>query len=132
MQIMAARCNGVSFSQMDFDTAKPDIDKILLSGAAISGSPLPTTDFFANIISNEVYEFITGFGYANYTLHEILLSMRINAKGNMTLPTGDRILTIDFYGNCFNVNFLAKVLYTYSLLRGGLDRKLENYLDKLA
>jgi len=131
LQILFSRCNGVSFGSIDYETAKTDIDKILLSGAAITGAPLPTTDFFANIISKEVYTFITEFGYSDYTLFEILLAMRLNAKCDVRLPNGLVWDMVVFFGNCFNVNFLSKVLYNYSLLRTGLNRKLENYLDKV-
>lgn len=131
LQIITARCNGVSFGLIDYETAKTDIDKILLSGAAITGAPLPTTEFFADIISTEVYNFIKEFGYSDYTLYEVLLAMRLNAKCDIRLPNGTVWEMVTFFGNCFNVNFLSKVLYNYSLLRMGLNRKLENYLDKV-
>jgi hypothetical protein len=132
MQILEARCIGISFNQFEYSEGKTDIDKILLRGAGITGAPLPTTEFFADIISNEVFLFITQFGYGDYTLAEVLLSLRINSKGGMMLPSGTRLVPIEFYGHCFNVDFLSKVLYNYSLLRGQLDRKIENHLDKVA
>lgn len=132
MQIIQARSNGTSFSQFDYSEAKTDIDKILLRGAGITGAPLPTTEFFADIISNEVFIFITEFGYKDYTLSEVLLALRINSKGGMMMPSGTRLVPTDFYGHCFHVDFLSKILHNYALLRGQLDRKLENYLDKVA
>ena len=131
IQIVKARSIGVSFNQFDYENSKTNIDKIILRGAAITGAFLPNTEFFADIISNEVYIFITEFGYGDYTLAEILLALRINEKGGMPLPSGNRIDPIQFTGNCFNVSFLAKVLDNYRLLRLGLDRKLENYLNKI-
>lgn len=117
---------------VDYETAKTDLDKILLRGAAITGAPLPTTDFFADIISQEVYSFITEFGYADYTVFEVLLAMRMNARGEAKLINGTTWNFVPFFGNCFNVNFLAAVLNQYALVRTSVNRKLENYLDKIS
>lgn len=114
---------------MDYQTAKVDIDKILLSGAAITGAPLPVTEFFANIISNEIYIHLTEFGRGELTLSEVLLAIRINSKGEIRMPSGSPMEQVMFYGNCFHVDFLSKILYNYMLLRNSLDRKFENYLD---
>lgn len=127
--IIEARCKGVSFCSMEYDEAKPCIDKVLLNGAAITGAALPITDFFADIISFEVFTFINDFGYGEITLEEVLLALRINSKGGMRMPDGRTLETIQFYGNCFNVAFLAAVLENYNLLRITLERKLQNFID---
>jgi hypothetical protein len=107
-------------------------DKIILSGAAISGCPLPQTEGFAEIISNEIIEFVNEYGYGELTLEEILAALRLNAKGGFRFPTGIEAEHVPFTGNCFNVVYLSKVLSNYKAFRDILDRKLENFIDGYA
>lgn len=128
-RIIKARGEGTSFCEMDYDEAKSTIDNILLSGAAITGAPLPSTEFFANFISKEVFIHLTEFGRGELTLDEVLLALRINSLGENKMPSGNPMEQVSFYGNCFNVDFLSKVLGNYMIFRNNLDRKLGNYLD---
>ncbi len=101
----------------------------MLHGAGISGCPLPSTEFFAEIIAEEILEFILNFGYADLTYEEILLALRINSKGGFKHPSGLELDPVPFYGNCFNVDYFAKVMANYQVIRNYVDRKLQNYLD---
>jgi hypothetical protein len=105
------------------------IDQIMLRGAAISGCIVPGTEFFAEIIAEEITVFILDFGYRDLAYDEVLLALRINSKGGYRYPTGIELEPVSFYGNCFNVDYLAKVLVNYMAIRNLLDRKLQNIID---
>lgn len=120
---------GLSFCQIEDDKVRWHIDQIMLHGAAISGCPLPSTEFFAEIIADEILDFILNFGYSELTYEEILLALRINSKGGFRHPSGLELETIYFSGNCFNVDYFAKVLSNYSIIRRYVDNKLKNYID---
>ena len=126
---MEARLNGISFSQIEQEKIKWHIDQIMLRGAAISGCALPNTEFFAEIIGDELYKFIIEFGYADYAYEEILLALMLNSKGNLKYPSGDLIEPIPFYGNCFNIDYFSKVMQNYDIVRNILDRKFQNIID---
>lgn len=128
-KILQARIDGVSFCEMEYDFAKPYLDKILLSGAAITGASLPQTEFFADVISKEIYIHLLEFGKGELTLEEVLLALRINSTIQITSWDGSKVPHIEFFGNSFNIDYLSKVLNNYMTQRGYLDRKLENYLD---
>ena len=128
-RIIKSRLTGFSFSQLDGKDKKISADKIMLNGAAISGCHLPATDFFASIIAEELIIFITDFGYGNLTEEEILLAFRFNSKGNLKLPSGINVEEVPFVGNCFNIDYMAKILYNYMILRTHIDRKIENHID---
>lgn len=114
---------------MDEKGIRCAIDQIMFRGAAISGCALPQTEFFAEFIAEEVVVFINEFGYSEYTFDEIILSMRLNSMGGLKRSSGEEIQQIDFFGSCFNVNYISKVLANYALVRNQLDRKLQNQLD---
>jgi hypothetical protein len=105
------------------------IDQIMLRGAALTGCPLPSTEFFADIISQEIGVFLADFGYNMLTLEEVLLAMRLNCRTDLRFPSGTDVQQVPFVGNCFNVDFLSKVLANYSAMRTIFERKLENHID---
>lgn len=127
-KIIDCRCKGLSFCQLAKDELVYAIDQIMLRGAAISGCALPQTEFFAGFISSELSIFINKFGYGELTLEEILLAMRLNSKG-LWYPSGLEIDPIQFTGVCFNVNYIAKVLANYMIMRNQLDRVFQNQID---
>lgn len=100
-----------------------------MRGAAICGCALPTTEGFAEIISNELETHIKAFGYESLTLSEIILAMHLNASGDVQYPSGEVAERIEFTGNCFNVVYMAKILSVYKFLRNHLDRKFQNQID---
>lgn len=122
-KIFEARLTGVSFSQLSEKDLRISVDQIMLRAAAICGCVLPNTEFFAKFISEEISNFIINFGYGEYTLEEILLAFRINAKLNS--DSGH----IHFTGNCINVDYVAKILANYTIYRIVLDRKFQNKID---
>lgn len=128
-KIISARLDGVSFNQIASDKLRWYVDQIMLRGAAISGCVVPGTEFFAEIISEEITEFILGFGYGELTYAEILLAMRFNSKGGFKFPTGVELESVSFFGHCFNVDYFSKVLLNYYSIRKLLDRKLQNFID---
>lgn len=105
------------------------VDQIMLRVAAICGCPLPNTDFFAKFIAEEITTFIFDFGYQEFTLEEILSAFRFNATGGLKYPTGVEIDQVYFTGSCVNVDYIAKVLSNYLIIRKILDRKLQNKID---
>lgn len=127
--ILEARHEGLSFCQLSEKDKRYATDNLMLRGAAISGCPLPTTEFFAGYISEELEIFISKFGYEELTLAELLLSLRLNSKNEMKYPSGLEIEAAQFSGNCFNIDFFAKVLKNYMNLRLLLDRKFQNVID---
>lgn len=127
--VIEARLNGVSFCQIEENKIRWHIDQIMLRGAAVSGCVVPNTEFFAEIIAEELSDFILNFGYSDLTYEELLLALRINAKGGYKYPTGIELEVIPFYGHCFNIDYYSKVLSNYMAIRNLLDRKLQNIID---
>ena len=101
----------------------------MLRVASICGCALPNTEFFARFIAEEIATFILDFGYEELTLEELLLAFRFNAKGGMKYPSGTEVDQVPFFGNCVNVDYIAKVLSNYMVFRKVLDRKLQNKID---
>lgn len=129
LKIIEKRLKGLSFCQLDEDGIRYATDQIIMKGAAIYGCGLPQTEGFAKIISDEFAVFILEHGYRELTTEEMLLAMRLNARGGLKYPSGVDVEVIDFYGNFMNVDFFAKVLYSYLALRNILDRKIQNHAD---
>ncbi len=128
-KVVEARSTGLAFSELSDKQSRHAVDQIMFHGAAISGCPLPATDFFADIIGQELIIFINDFGYGNLTLEEIFLALRINAKGtSMSFPELN-LEQVSFYGHCFNVDYIAKVLSNYGRIRTYFDRQVQNYID---
>lgn len=128
-KIVSARLDGLSFSQINQDKVRWNIDQIMLRGAAISGCVVPNTEFFAEIIAEELLTFILEFGYGDLSYSEILLALRVNAKGGYKFPSGVDLEIVPFFGNCFNIDYFSKVISNYKIIRNGLDRKLQNIID---
>lgn len=128
-KIIKARLESVSFCQIEEEKVRWHIDQIMLKGAAISGCPLPNTEFFADVISEEIKAFILEFGYEELTYAEIILALRINSKGGLRYPSGIELEQVTFFGNCFNVDYFAKVLSNYMAIRNIMDRKFQNFID---
>lgn len=128
-KIIKSRQDGPSFSQLTEKELRFTADQIILNAAAISGCPVPITDFFAEVLTNQINEYINEFGFNELTVKEIILAFQLNTKGGLRHPSGLEIDKIHFSGNCFNIDFLSGVLSNYLALRNHLDRKLENFLD---
>lgn len=126
--IVESRMKGVSFID-DLGREKINADQIMLRCASFSGCPLPNTEFFADIISEELVIFISTCGYGGLTQAEILLAIRINYNSALRFPKGLEVERVEFFGNCFNVSYVAKLLANYMQIRNMLDRKFQNYLD---
>ncbi len=122
-KICKSRQVGYSFSQLDDDDRRVAVDQIMIRAAAICGCVLPTTEFFATFIAEEISIFLLEYGYEELTLEEILLSFRLNAKENTDVDY------VQFFGNCINVDYVAKVLGRYIIQRKLLDRKFQNKID---
>jgi len=128
-KIVQARHSGFSFCQLDDSDLKLSVDQIMLRVAGICGCALPNTEFFARFIAEEIATFILDFGYEELTLEEILLAFRLNAKGGLKYANGESAEQIVFFGNCVNVDYIAKVLANYMGFRKILDRKIQNKID---
>lgn len=129
IKIIAARKHGLSIGQMNETELRYVSDQVITKGSAIYGCDMPQTDFFASIISKELTDFLLEFGYENLTLNEILLSMKMNADGNLKNSLGEDLSQIVFSGKFIHISFLSKVLKNYKVLRNNLERKFQNQLD---
>lgn len=118
--IADSRRNGPSFEDIGLSDREVRLDEIMLRIASICGCALPNTEFFARYIADEIEKYIFSFGYANYTVEEIILAFRINANS---------LDHINFTGVCLNVDYIAKVLNAYSELRKLFENKLKNKID---
>lgn len=127
--VIDARLTGMSFSEMEDREIRVATDQIILRCSAIVGCDLPFTDMFANVLSEQIISFITKFGYLNYTVKEVLLSMEINLLHPMPGYLAVEIDEVYFSGRGVNVTFISKVLKNYRLIRNQLDRKLQNHID---
>lgn len=121
-QIIHARTTGYSFCQLDNSGTKLFLDSVLIKGSAMYGCALPSTTFFADVISEEISTFLDDFEFNSYTEQEVLLALRLNYSGKFEE-------TIQFSGNTMNTCFLSKILSQYAALRNQLDRKIENHLE---
>lgn len=128
-KIISGRLTGQSFCELEANDLASSVDQIMLRGAAISGSALPNTDFFADIIASEIENFINECGYRTLTVEEILNAMRLNSKSELRPPGSDYVDRIPFSGNCFNVDYLARILVNYMRCRDWLDRRFQNLID---
>lgn len=128
-KILKKRTSGLSFCQLEGDDFKHGIDQLILKASAITGCQLPQTEFFADILTEEIIAFISEFGYGELTFDELVFAMRLNAKVNLKWPSGVDVEQIPFSGHSFNVDYYSKVLNNYIKLRVLLDRKLENFID---
>lgn len=127
--IIDSRLTGLSFSQLSESAVRTAVDQIILKTAAITGCPFPQTEFFAEVLTTTLTEYLTEFGFGELTLEEIILAVKLNAKGGLRFPSGMEVEKVNFSGACFNIDFLSKILSNYMALRNNLDRKLENYID---
>lgn len=128
-KIIKNRQIGLSFSQLPENELRFTADQIILNAAAISGCPTPLTDFFAEVLTSQMNEYINDFGFNELTVSEIVLAFQLNTKGGLRHPSGLEIDKVHFSGTCFNIDFMSGVLSNYMALRKHLDRKLENFLD---
>lgn len=128
-KILRSRLKGKAFWELTPDEVRLATDSIMIKGAAISGCSLPTTEGFAEVISDQLSIFINEFGYSNLTLSEIILAMHMNAAGGMRYQSGDYIDIVEFSGNCFNVIYISKILEVYRNIRNNLDRRFQNEID---
>ena len=129
LKIIESRISGHSICQLSNEKIKTILDQVILRGAAISGCSIPNTDFFADIISEDLEFFILEFGYGELTKDEILLALRINSNSDLGLR-GISIDRVQFFGNCFNVDFFSKLLENYMRIRLYVERKIQNKLDR--
>lgn len=130
-KIVEKRLIGVSFCQLDSNSQRVVMDKIILKGAAIFGCLLPQTEGFAESLSEEITELIISFGCSELTEQEIYLSMMLNTHHLLKYPSGIEIEKISFSGACINTTFLSKVFSNYMDLRKLIDRKFQIILDEV-
>lgn len=128
-KILISRGSGLSFCQLDGKDLKHGIDQLILKSAAIVGCQIPQSEYFADILTNEIITFVNEFGYGNLTFDEMLLAIRLNSKGKIKMPSGIDVDVVEFSGNCFNVHWLSKILSNYVVFRNLLDSKILNKLE---
>lgn len=122
--------SGDSFSETSGVGRQHFLDQIIARIAAQVGCDLPQTDFFANIVSEEMEGIIVDFGYDELTLKEVIFAIRVNScPSAMKMPSGMDLEPVFFSGKLPNGYFLSKILSNYMLLRRILDGKLGNFID---
>lgn len=131
-RIVAARLDGFSVIQLDGAAARTTGDQIMLQAAAIVGCPTPQTDFFAEVLTTAMMNYLKDFGYGELTLSEIILAIQLNTQGGLRFPSGLEVEKVPFFGVCFNIDFLSRILSNYMIFRNHLDRKFENFIDGYA
>lgn len=127
--IIDARLNGEQFGTLTGNDLRWAADQIIVRTAALMGCSLPLTDFFSEMVASELGVFLQTMGYADLTLEEILLAIRLNSQATIKFPSGIEVDQIPFAGSSFNVDFVAKVLSGYMKIRNSLDRRFQNMLD---
>jgi hypothetical protein len=128
-KILDARCGGVAFRSTSGEIRKTFLDDIMLSGAAATGCALPNTDFFANVISNEIDYMLENFVEQDIAASEVILALRMNSQADLKIPKGVEYEQVPFSGYCFHITFLSQVLSNYLRVRNFIDRKLQNAID---
>lgn len=123
------RMKGKSFVETEGNDRRVFCDQIIVRTAADTGCGLPNTDFYANVVCEEIEGLFIDLGYEELTLAEVILGLRLNMATGLRFPSGAEVEIVPFNGSNFNVGFLAKVLQNYMSLRTCLDRKLQNHLD---
>lgn len=127
--IIEKRLSGVSFCQIEESDLRSGIDHLILKASAITGCDLPQTEFFAEVLTTEIIEFVNEFDYRELTLAEMIFSIRLNSRIDLRFPSGNDIEQVVFSGRHFNINFFSRVLHNYAQLRKSLDRKFQNHID---
>ena len=128
-KIIQARHKGDSFCELSELEQRIAIDQIMFRGAASSGCALPQTEMFAQFIAEEISKMLLNFGFAEFTLEELLLALMFNSMGQIKNPAGNDLEQVHFQGNCINLVYLAKVFNNYKVLRNNLDARLKNLID---
>lgn len=132
LRIVNARLVGLSVAQLDAAQVRTTGDQIMLQASAITGCPMPQTDFFAEVLTTTMMNYLIEFGYGELTLTEIVLALQLNTQGGLRLPSGLEVEKVSFFGVCFNIDFLSRILSNYMIFRNNLDRKFENFIDGYA
>lgn len=131
-RIVESRLDGLSVSQLDESATRTTADQIMLQAAAIIGCPTPETEFFAEVVSNTMMNYLKRFGFGELTLAEIILAIELNTQAGLRFPSGLEVEKVPFFGVCFNIDFLSRILSNYMIFRNNLDRKFENFIDGYA
>lgn len=127
-RIIRSRLDGYAISQLNESDIRWATDKIMFKGAALFGCPLPQTELLATEISKEIEVFFKE-NRPDLSLAEIILALRLNTLTGLTHPYEGYSDQVDFFGNQFNVMFLAKIIARYVCFRNALDSKFINALD---
>lgn len=125
--ILRERIDGLAFWEIEEDKLRFVTDEIILSMSAMYGSCMPSTELMAGYISDEIISLIRDFGYDEFTVREIILSMRMNMQEMIKNPVGDDFKPVDAPTSVCTA-FLGAVLNNYKKLRNSLDRIIENHL----
>jgi hypothetical protein len=114
---------------MNEEDRKVFCDRLIFECSAFTGCELPSTDYFADILSNSFLTFFSEMGYHDLTLEEVLLALSINCSHQHKLPPGIEINEVSFFGRNINISFLSKILANYMMIRNYLDRRFQNLID---
>lgn len=122
--IMKARFEGKSFWEIEPEKHRFVTDEIILTMAAIYGCRMPETEILASYISDEMVNLILGFGYEDFTVSEIKLSLRFGADFSI-MKKYDGFFEDVKYPDIVCASFLSKILLNYNTLRTALDNRIE-------
>lgn len=128
--IVENRLTGDSLSETYGNDRRHFLDQVVARISAQVGCDLPQTDFFANIVCEEMEGIMVDFGYDQLTLKEVVFAIRMNSSpSSMKLPSGVDLDHVPFSGRLPNGYFLSKVLSNYMMFRKILDGKFTNFID---
>jgi hypothetical protein len=127
-KVLAARCIGLSFCEMNDDEIQWSIDQIIFKGSVNYGVLVVESETMAQHLSEEIKILILEYGLSELTLEEILLALRINYSGHV-YPSGNEMLQAELKGQFLSTKFLADVLKNYMAIRTIFTRTIENFID---
>lgn len=128
-KVISARLNGKALSELSESELAYCLDKITLKCNLHYGLNLPVTDFIANCLAEEVKKLLSDFGYWDFSFAEIELAFEINLQNSMVMPSSLELQKVTPVNDSAFVDFLAKLLYNYSMVRKQLDERFKNVID---
>lgn len=127
--IVEARIGKKTFFELSETEFRYATDQIIFRTAAIMGSGLPHTEYFATVLHDQIVNFFLNYGFEYLTAEEVYLALELNVNTQLKMPSGITLNEIPFEGECVNVSFLSKILRNYMVLRNYIDRTIQNALN---
>lgn len=127
--ILKLRGEGLSFCQLDESDQQLAIDEIIFTACNGCGADVPHGEMFLKYLLREVANMIL-VRFKELTLAEIIGAIRLNTGGGV-IPNiyGEDLDRIKFSGTFIHVDYLARVLSNYKILRDNVDSRFRYELS---